>query len=119
MSREAGLRPDGRTLGSELRTARLGFRWMADVGGYVRLADLDEDSFRVDVAPPRGPDLVRGRLRGAPALFRCWWERGALEDGEFEGLVRRICAGEGRMVRPRRHLAFVIGMDGEFLRWCA
>lgn len=78
-----------RTLGSELRAARLGFRWLPRAGRYVRVSDMLSpqagwDAWRVEwCTPDRLP-----KMPGKDQRHRAWWE----VDGAAAVLANAIAA---------------------------
>lgn len=94
-----------RTLGSELRGARLGYRWLDDPGVYVRISDLD-NGFRLHLAPADGiPNPRRGPHDNA---YRCWWETKDRDiRPELTELIRHSILGD----LPRARLRSFVELD--------
>ncbi len=102
-----------RTLGSELRGARLGYRWLQDPGVYVRISDtLDDAGFRLDLAPAgQIPSPKRGPSTGD--AYRCWWENQGGTDirPELSALIRRVLSGN--LPTPRIRTRIVLDFDDD------
>lgn len=97
----------GPTLGQVLHGARLGWGWCGEVQAFVRIEDLTDDSFLVDVR--RGdqlPKLTDG------SMFRVWWE-GERAPQAVGKAVRAAIAGGLRVVSLRRSRRFVLGWNGQ------
>lgn len=95
-----------RNFGMNLRAARLGFRWSASRGGYIRITDEGNDQFLVECCPA---NAVPVRSISKRDHF-VWDERGNGDDilGHIECL---------RMVkRIRRHFSFLVDRDGVLVR---
>lgn len=104
----------GRSLGNELRGARLGYRWLDELRVYLRISDtLDGNGFRCELAPPGQIPSTRGPARDPS--FRCWWEtpddvddvRPALAE-----LLRRTIAGDLPAPKLRNYLVLEYDDDG-------
>lgn len=79
-----------RTLGNEIRAARLGFHWCEPFGCYLRIDGADRPPYRVELAPA-------GKLpNGGGRTCRRWWDGDHGEMAEAAHLPAQ---------RPRRQQA--------------
>lgn len=67
---------DGRNIGDAVRGSRLGFRWVPELGRYLRLRD-EPDGWAFDLATPAG---IRALLRPTATQHRVWWDGDADRD---------------------------------------
>lgn len=112
-TRDDEIRKMYETLGSRMRAYRLGFRWLDSVMAYMRLSDLPESCFLIEIAPA---DQIPSK--GVKRAHRCWWE-GNSDDGladDLSRLCRRVLGGETQRVRVKRFISFAIDDDGRPVR---
>jgi hypothetical protein len=74
------------TFGQRIRAIRLGYRWLPELGVFLRIAD--EGGLRIDV---RAPSALTARERLLE--YFCWWEEEADRPLIIE-VVRRHWRGE-------------------------
>lgn len=94
------------TLGTRIRAARLGFRWSAKHGAWVRIVGGNWQAIRVDVAPEE--DIPSEKIKGRHIEpYRVWWEDPGILDG-----IRLL----KHVTRVRKPFSFIIDDSGELVR---
>jgi len=105
------------TLGTHIRAARLGYRWVPSLNAYMRIADppssYGDGAFTVDLCPPFVVQ-TRGFGNGTKTQHRVWWED-IDKDGfpdQFIAHIRGVVAGDLPSVWLRRRVSFVADAAG-------
>lgn len=91
------------TLGTRIRSLRLGYHWSARHGAWIRIAGGGDKPIRVDVAPEDKIPAVRGDREP----HRVWWDDTTIIDGiTLLKHVRRV----------NKPFSFIIDDSGDLVR---
>lgn len=94
--------------GPYIKACRLGYRWSDWNGGFLRISPLNDNMFRIDLAPGSG---VPNDRRRDPALHYCWWDNGD-RGAEIASHVPTL-----KMIRRvKSPISFVVDDEGRHLR---
>jgi len=91
------------SFGSNIRAARLGWRWSDRHGAFIRMSDAGPGQSLIELAPADG--LPGTRCSGG--FHRCWWEQPGILDmipwlrpvRRVKRLVRVVVDDEGNPAR--------------------
>lgn len=97
------------TLGTHIRGARLGFRWVAQFHAYLRVSDGPLGRISVEVAPP---NQLPNRPYGKD--YRVWWEEPNTEWAVLDA-VERTLVGDNRLTSVKTPLHFFLDDQGQFV----
>lgn len=91
------------TLGSALRSARLGFRWSGLLRCYMRVSG-EPGRWLVELAAPKALPT-----RETASWHKCWWEAADIEPMLAEAVTRQ--AGNGARAVPKADRLLKVTVD--------